>query len=231
MEEIYSFSYGGQLINYTVIRTKRRKKTIEIKVTSGQVVVRSPYGVSYKEIDRFVEEKADWIICKIEQFNETLYRQKQFIDEEEFYFMGDRLRLKIVQDADAVFTQEGLLCVPTGSSDQIRELIRHWYFKQAQIIINSRIDYFKSQMGVEVNRVRIKEQKTRWGSCSSLKNININWRIIQAPLDIIDLVIVHELVHLKVPNHSAEFYRELVKILPDHRQRQLWLKENKSKLI
>ncbi|MDD2585610.1 MAG: SprT family zinc-dependent metalloprotease [Syntrophomonadaceae bacterium] len=231
MQEKRSIYIDEQLINYTVIRTRKRKKTIELTFDNGQLVVRSPFGVSYKEIDRLVRDKAAWILQQKEYIKQYSPSQKQFVAGEEFFFLGEQYQLKMPQDTDKVFTQECLLCVPMGDIDRTRQLIKKWYFQQAQEIINSRINYYQSLMGVQVKKVKIKEQKTLLGSCSYLGNININWKIIMAPYEIIDLIVVHELVHIKVRNHSAEFYREMGKILPDYRQRQKWLRENRFLLM
>src|SRR5690606_2555985 len=113
----------------------------------------------------------------------------------------------------------------------VKETLILWYKKRFSDIAYERIKKYSSQIGSSPNKVAVKEQKTRWGSCSSKGNINLNWRLAMAPISIIDYVIVHELCHLKVMNHSKEFWKQVELILPDYIERREWLKVNGSKLF
>lgn len=98
-------------------------------------------------------------------------------------------------------------------------------------IFTERALYFAKQMGVEFQKITIREQKTRWGSCSSNRNLNFNWKLLLAPPEILDYVVVHELAHLKEMNHSPAFWSEVEKILPDYKERKKWLKEYGNMLM
>lgn len=100
------------------------------------------------------------------------------------------------------------------------------YREEARKVFAQKADYYAEKLGVTYNRIAIREQKTRWGSCSSKKNLNFNWRLLLAPEEILDYVVAHELSHLKEMNHSREFYKVLESVMPDYRWRQQWLKEN-----
>lgn len=91
--------------------------------------------------------------------------------------------------------------------------------------ITRRVEYFAPQVGVTYNRIFIKEQKTRWGSCSSLGNLNFNWKLILLNEELLDYVVVHELAHRKQMNHSPTFWAEVERVLPDYRERRRRLKE------
>lgn len=104
------------------------------------------------------------------------------------------------------------------------------YRNQARKIFPERIRYYEPLLGVRANQIHIKDQKTRWGSCSSKGNINLNWRLILAPQEVMDYVIIHELCHLKEMNHSKAFWELVEQICPDYRERKKWLKENADKL-
>lgn len=91
--------------------------------------------------------------------------------------------------------------------------------------ITGRVEYFAPLMGVSYNRIFIKEQKTRWGSCSSLGNLNFNWKLILLDEALLDYVVVHELAHRKQMNHSPAFWAEVEQILPDYRERRRRLRE------
>ena len=103
--------------------------------------------------------------------------------------------------------------------------------KNARIVITKRVEYFSKIMGVEYNRISIKFQKTRFGSCSTKKNLNFNALVALMPSEILDYVIVHELSHLLEMNHSKRFWAEVEKVIPSYKTKRKWLKENGTKYM
>ena len=103
--------------------------------------------------------------------------------------------------------------------------------KQAKVYIPARVEYFAQIMGVHYDRVTIRHQKTRWGSCSSDKNLNFNCALMLMPKEVIDSVVVHELCHLRHMNHSKAFYEEVYKYCPDYKVWNKWLKDNGNEII
>jgi hypothetical protein len=101
----------------------------------------------------------------------------------------------------------------------------------AKHILPKKVEYFADLIGVDFDRITIRHQKSRWGSCSSKGNLNFNCLIMLMPDEIIDYIVVHELCHRKEMNHSYNFKREVEKILPDYKKRELWLKENSSAIM
>ena len=93
-----------------------------------------------------------------------------------------------------------------------------------------RVAYYAEKLGVSYGKITLRQQKTRWGSCSSEKNLNFNWKLILAPPEVLDYVVVHELCHLKEMNHSKAFWDEVGKVMPEYETYKLWLKENGWKL-
>ena len=116
-------------------------------------------------------------------------------------------------------TRQKVLSKPTLDEQKIAELK-----KAAKAYIPRRADYFAKQMGVRFNKISIRHQKTRWGSCSSKGNLNFNCALMMLPQDIIDYVIVHELCHLKHMNHKKQFWAEVEKVMPDYKQKRKFLK-------
>lgn len=110
--------------------------------------------------------------------------------------------------------------------DEIRELA-----DRALKVIPERAAYFASLVGVTYTRITIRNQRTRWGSCSSQGGLNFNCLLMLMPPDVMDSVIVHELCHLKEPNHSERFYAEVLRVFPDYRKCEKWLKENGPALM
>ncbi len=114
--------------------------------------------------------------------------------------------------------------LPKFTDEELAEAVA-----KAKEIIPPRAEYYANLIGVTYNKIGIKTPKTRWGSCSSKKNLNFSALLVLMPEEIMDSVIVHELCHLKEMNHSARFYDEILKVMPDYREREKWLKTNGSK--
>ena len=113
---------------------------------------------------------------------------------------------------------------------EMPEAEKKYYRNLAREVLGARTGYYARKMGVTYGRISIREQKTRWGSCSSKGNLNFNWRLIFAPEEVVDYIVVHELAHRKEMNHSRAFYDVVASILPDYKVREKWLKENGEKL-
>ena len=112
------------------------------------------------------------------------------------------------------------------TDDRIRELA-----KKACKIIPQRVAYYAEKMGVTYGRITIRNQKTRWGSCSSKGNLNFNCMLMLAPREVLDYVVIHELCHRKEMNHSKRFWKEVEKVMPDYEVHKKWLKDNGSILL
>ena len=103
--------------------------------------------------------------------------------------------------------------------------------ERAKSVLAQRTAYFARQIGVTYGRITVRDQKTRWGSCSQTGNLNFNFRLILAPLEVLDYVVVHELCHRRQMNHSTQFWQEVSQVLPDYRKRKAWLTENGWRLM
>ena len=126
------------------------------------------------------------------------------------------------------------LCVAsgiTGSPKAYRKAVTGWLREYARATLTEKVSVFSAQMQVDVNRIAIKEQKTRWASCSAKGNLNFNWKLVLMPECIQDYVVVHELAHRKQMNHSKAFWREVEHVLPDYRERNAWLLEHERDFL
>ena len=112
------------------------------------------------------------------------------------------------------------------SDEELRALAR-----QAKQLIPQRVAYYAPLVGVSYGRITIRHQRTRWGSCSSAGNLNFNCLLMLAPPEVLDSVVVHELCHRKEPNHSKRFYAEVLRVFPDYRRCEKWLKDNGAALL
>ncbi len=113
---------------------------------------------------------------------------------------------------------------------EITEAEEQAYRRQAKAILTQKADVYAKKLGVTYEKLTVKDQKTRWGSCSAKGNLNFNWRIVLAPEPVTDYVVIHELAHRIHMNHSAAFYQTIEAIMPDYRRQEQWLKENGDSL-
>lgn len=112
------------------------------------------------------------------------------------------------------------------SEEEIRSFVA-----RAKEIIPPKVEFYCQKIGVTYNRITIRCQRTRWGSCSSKGNLNFNCLLVLLPDEVVDSVVVHELCHRKQMNHSAEFYAEIDKVFPDYNRCRLWLKQNSNEYM
>jgi predicted metal-dependent hydrolase len=214
-----------------IIRSKRRSIAFTVE-RDGSLVVRAPLQATDELIRSLVESKEDWIRTTQEKLRKLGPSpvHKKFVDGEEFYYLGQSYRLEIVKGRQTNLHLNGSFKMSPAARPKVRLAFESWYKKQARAIIPGRVKRLASQLGLEYQRIRITSARTRWGSCSSRGTLSFTWRLVMAPEVMIDYVIVHELVHLRIPNHSKEFWRQVELIMPDYKGKRLWLKKNAAVL-
>jgi len=213
-----------------VIRSRRR--TIGLIVTpDARLIVRAPHRVSEAVIEAAIREKSAWILKKICEMRQRPQAVHHGYEEGEiFWFLGRPYPLHISDEPLQGIVRTDRLVVPRTARPDIRHAIRHWYAEEAAKEIRSRCMWFSMMTGYAPTSIRITDARQRWGSCNHRGGLNFSWRLIQAPLPIVDYVIVHELVHLRQPDHSKKFWDKVEKLMPDYRKRREWLRENERLL-
>lgn len=174
-----------------VVRSNRKTMSLEI-TPQGTVLVRAPLHLPKEEIDRFLQEKSDWIekyLARVENINRA--GEEAPLSMEDIHALADK----------------------------------------ALQVIPPRVRQLAARMGVTYGRITIRNQQGRWGSCSSMGNLNFNCLLMLAPAEVLDYVIVHELAHRKEMNHSSAFWAQVEAVLPDYRQREKWLKTQGKVLL
>lgn len=236
MEEV---KCGKRLIKYKVERRKR-KRTLSITITSSaQVIVLAPYSLSNAKIKDIIRKRAEWILQKKEYFKQLSlqFPDKEFISGEQLLFLGRKHRLKIKEVISKapqmptlagrrVFISVTKYLTPYEKKKKIKETLIKWFFSETAKVIKQRTKRYSRILNLVPNEVIIKDQKKRWGSCSGNGTLRLNWKIAMAPISIIDYIVVHELCHLKVKNHSPGFWKQVSFAVPDYQRRREWLKSN-----
>ncbi len=218
-------------MHYTVIRSRR--KTIAIEITrEGEVLVRAPLRLARREVTAFAERHRDWVARKLAQarLRGEKGAQRRFREGEPFPFLGETLRLRFVAGGEYLRRESGEFVLGADLAPRARDLFRTWYHARAREVLEERVEHFARRMGLAVRGVRITEAKERWGSCSVSGTLNFAWRLVTAPIGIIEYVVVHELAHLVEMNHSRRFWEQVGRILPDYAERRAWLRKNEHRL-
>ena len=218
--------------SYTIVRRpKRRTVSINISI-ENDVRVLAPPNVPEQDIADIVLEKEDWIFRVIEKNDKHRPQPKQFVNGEIFYFLGSPYPLKIEKgDVDQVlFQAQSLTIIYTSESfphkNSIRKTLINWYKERAKEIVLDRVEIHANTMGLSYNTVRIKTLKSRWGSCSTLKNLNFNWALMMTPMLVLDYIVVHELAHLIHMNHSKAFWGKVAEYCPNYKIQKKWLRDH-----
>ena len=165
-------------IPYTLKKSKRAKRMRIAVYCDGSIVVTAPYGLGDSFVERFVREKAEWALKKVEAFKHFKKSDVLVFDKKHY----------------------------------------EKHKKEALSVILDRVEFFNEQLKLSYNKVNVRNQKTKWGSCSKSGNLNFNYKILFLSEKIKDYIIVHELCHLKEFNHSKKFWSLVAGVTPDYRE-------------
>lgn len=222
----YLFRCGNSTFEYTIERSARRNKTIAIYVKPETgVIVRAPLSVRKKFIQKFIEAKSPWILKKLSAANSMTVFPRQFTTGEIFSYLGQDHKLVLIcstRDRSSILTEDKKLIVPVpeglndfNRAEFVKDALRYWYVAEANQVISRLVNELSAATGLVPAKVKVKNLKRSWGSCSGHNNVSFNWRLIMAPLQIIEYVVVHELCHIKEKNHSKNFWLLLERHIPD----------------
>jgi predicted metal-dependent hydrolase len=225
-----------------LIKRSARRKTIGLTVErDASLVAHLPIGADIDQASELIRTKLVWVHQKLAKHKdngrEDVFRRPEFVDGEGFYFLGRHYRLKLVN------TPPETPPVPTVrfEGDQLlfrreqveagEKRIAEYYTRAAYPYLNEAVNRWKRIVGAKPARnVQVMDLGFRWASCSADGTLNFHWRVMQLSPQVIDYVIVHELAHLKVPDHSPAFWNRVRQVMPDFDLRRKWLKSEGGKL-
>lgn len=214
-------------LEYQIVYSNR--KTISITVERDRsVVVCAPNGVSTEKIKEIVESKKLWLFEKINHTQKYPPQpvRKEFVTGETIMYLGRYYRLEITgEERPGVYFQNRFY-ISRHHQTQAAQLLREWYIARAREKLPPKIHYFAEALGVTYNQILVSDLKYRWASCTPKNNLNFNWRILKAPLFVIDYLIVHELAHLLESNHTPQFWNIIAVQVPRYELAKEWLRTN-----
>jgi predicted metal-dependent hydrolase len=214
-------------IDYSIIYSKR--KTISIIVERDRsVIVRAPLNTNPELIDKEIQKRKRLLQSKIQHNQKYPYEKqnKEFVSGESLLYLGKNYKLYVTDEQFDGIQFDSKFFISRENQKDTNKLFKEWYIKSATDIIVPKAISIANQIGVQYNSINILDLKYTWGSCTPKDNIHFNWRLIKAPITVIEYIIVHELTHLLESNHTPEFWNRVAAQLPSYDNAKIWLKEN-----
>jgi len=214
----------------TIVRNPRRKN-LTIEISHQGVKARAPTRMRLSSITEFVASKQTWIEKHLNNLPE-LKPDLELVSGTEIMLLGEPLELRVMQDQSGkIVVDHGRLNLPVKKTHlpietSTRNKLITWYKKTALSELEERINHFALQMDVPTNKrlsIQVRDYKRRWGSCDHKGELSFNWRIVQAPSQVMDYVVIHELAHCHEFNHSKRFWNIVSLHMPDWKEYQMWL--------
>jgi predicted metal-dependent hydrolase len=220
-------------IDYQVIRSRKRRRTLVLTIElDGRVVIRVPYHTPEREVEAFFNGKLAWVKKKINEKKnriESAEHPKQFVAGEKFLYLGEHYPLELREPGKGkgrLALSHGTFFLDNDCTGKARDIFIQWYKERAREIFTERVNFYSRQLKLYPKEIRISSARTRYGSCTADNKVFFSFRLIMAPYSKIDYVIVHELAHIKIKNHSQRFWRYMEEVMPEYRKYRKWLKDN-----
>lgn len=198
----------------TVRRSKRARRA-KLRILDGQLEVVLPLAAPSRVAFELLSLHEEWAF----RFLQKSAKPRPST----LTFRGEPLKVVTSDEVRHAMYRPGLLTVPPGDVDQT---VRDWMKNQALCIFRDAIELRSNEMGLWPKRVQFRDQRSKWGACSSTGTVTFNWRVVMAPPEVLDYLVVHELAHLKELNHSSRFWAIVERHCSDHKRLRRWLKQN-----
>lgn len=225
--------YQNKTIAYTI--NKAKIKNIYITIENGEVVIKAPWYTTRNQIQEVVESKRDWIMKKLEEYNVSPRKVKEYEDGEKFQILGESYYLNIYYKDinNAILNVENekieiilpLSYAEEDNTEQIKKMIDKMYYMIAEKEVESAMEKTRKMVGLAPEEYKIKKIKYAWGTCSSRKVITINQNLMMYSRKAIEYVVLHEICHLKYMNHSKKFWEMVESYMPDYKEAEKELKK------
>jgi len=225
-------------IDYQLLPGADRKTTDIVIERNGIIAVRPPKHFSPEQVDAIVDNKRLWIYKNLAEWRDlnAAHVVREWVNGETFLYLGRNYRLKLVSDQDSKLKlKNGYFClsrsvIESGGDQAAKEALEAFFCVKGQQRLLERVNYFAPKAGVLPAAVQVKEHGFKWASCSKAGKLAFHWKCMMAPPKIIDYIVVHELCHFHYRDHSAAFWNEVDKLMPDYAERKAWLRDHGASL-
>lgn len=217
-----------------LIEKTDRRKTVSIFIErNGSVKVLAPITSSDEKVEAAVKSKEYQIFTKLAKWKELNQGKvkREFVNGQSFLYLGRNYRLKLNENQDVPLKiSGGFFHLDKKYLSKADKVFKDFYRDKAEKKIKERMKLIEEKFQHKPTAIKVLELQNRWASWTPKNGLNFHWKCIMAPVSVLDYIIIHEMVHLKFPNHSTEFWNELDKKMPDYREHENWLKQNGVKM-
>ena len=239
---ILSFEDGTECA-YEIIRSNRRTGALQVS-KEGNVIVRIPLSQTEAYGHRLIKDHSKWVYEKQKKAKESMIRANSFQwkDGSKVLLFGKERMLHVnseckrknfqVQETEKQLIITGPIKIDPDEAERaaLKKILIQWYRKRAADYLFDKTKHWARIMKIDYGKITIRDQATRWGSCSGLGNLSFNWRMVLIPEELADYVVIHELAHRRHMNHSIDFWKTVEKIIPDYRSRRRTLRSYESEI-
>lgn len=214
--------------------TRKKIKNIILKVTpDGRVLISAPQRVPESYLKEFVKTKEEWIIKKLEEAKNRKKKEMNYESDEEIIYLGKKYYLEIITSHNEKVTIQNekiyIYCLENSTVEDRERIFKNWLKVELGVLLKDLTYKIGKMIGYLPNEIRIRDMKTRWGSCiSARKVITYNLQLAFQSLPLIEYVVLHELAHIPYPNHQKEFWNFVEKFIPDWKERRKLLNKRDS---
>ncbi len=217
-------------LEYKIVRSPRRKKLTITVERDRAIIVHAPESASEEMVRRLLDSKRQWLFEKLhhtQKYRDRIHPPgKEVVNGESAPYLGRDYRIEIADTASGEIEFSRLFTIPSSYRGKRRDALKAWYIARAKETILPRVEQTARGLGVKFKTSKIVDNLYRWGSCTVNNTVSFNWRLIKAPMFVIDYVVVHELAHLLESNHTARFWNIVRASSPTMEKAKAWLKEH-----
>jgi predicted metal-dependent hydrolase len=226
----HSLTIGTRNVPIQFIRNHRARRYILRMKPDGSVRATVPGRGSIKQAQAFAERNIEWIAKQLQKHQQQSARPHVWQHGTEIFYRGELVQLNVGADHDGNSVTFGDQAVRVSNAANVRPTVERHLWRMAARELTERTIDLAAQHNIIVQRITVRNQRSRWGSCSRRGTISLNWRLIQSPAFVQDYTILHELMHRREANHSKRYWQQVAVVCPDYKKAEVWLKQHRGLL-